>query len=545
MDIQLKMSTLALMVLRTLRQAGFEAYLVGGAVRDLLKNDPDLDTTKIDYDFTTNAQPEEILALFSNSFYENTFGTVSITAEHLLEQVGVPTDQWSRFALPMVPPTDANRIIDLATATKIHESLTPTSTNQDQAMTTDTEGREQQTPHPAPKLGLPLFEITTFRSDGAYSDNRRPDSVTWGTSLTEDLERRDFTFNAMAISVADRWLNQDINTLLKPGAYTTLSTQDITIHDPHQGLTDLSNHTLQTVGDPHRRFAEDALRMLRAVRFSVQLNVQISDLTFNAIKEQAASLHNISQERISDELLKILSSKFPAEGIELLDQTGLLEYILPELLTCKGVEQGGHHTTDVWTHSIDALRECPSVDPIVRLATLLHDIGKPSTQGFTPNTITFYTHEIVGSRIASSIARRLRLSKKNRERIFTLVRYHMFHYRPEDTDAAIRRFMRKVGLENVDDMLDLREADRLGSGARRTSWRLEEMKQRMIEQLHQPMEVKDLAINGHDVMTEFNLKPGPQLGQILQALFEQVLEQPELNTREELLKMAASLIKTR
>jgi putative nucleotidyltransferase with HDIG domain len=239
--------------------------------------------------------------------------------------------------------------------------------------------------------------------------------------------------------------------------------------------------------------------------------------------------------------MKMLKSDFPAEAIELLDTTGLLTHIIPELLTAKGVEQAGHHTTDVWTHSLDALRTCPSTDPIVRLATLLHDIAKPQTYQRTDASITFYNHEVIGARVAKKIAERLRLPKRDVERIFTLVRHHMFHYQPKNTDAAIRRFMRKVGLENIDDILDLREGDRLGSGARQTSWRLEEMKQRMIEQLNQPLSVHDLAIDGHDLMAELKLQPGPKLGQILHELFEKVLEQPELNTKEQLIKEAKLL----
>jgi tRNA nucleotidyltransferase (CCA-adding enzyme) len=502
---------------------------VGGAVRDLLRTSDEAKAPSptMDYDFTTNAQPAEILALFADSFYENNFGTVSVTAEHLLEQMGVAISRWSEFALPTLPGS-TDRIIDLSRATKLHQSL---KNNPSADTSTDT-----TTSNNHPKLGLPLFEITTFRSDGTYSDHRRPDEVTWGTSLTEDLDRRDFTINAMALSVSDELLTTFDFAAASP--LTSLTKAEFTVHDPHQGLADIAAHRIATVGDPHRRFAEDALRMLRAIRLAVQLNYSIDDATFEAIVAHAPSLAKISQERISDELLKVLASDFPAEGIELLDEAQLLPHILPELLACKGVEQGGHHTTDVWVHSLDALRECPSTDPVVRLATLLHDIGKPATQAFTDKTITFYSHEIVGSRIASAITKRLRLSKKDRDRIFTLVRYHMFHYQPHDTDAAIRRFMRKVGLENVDDMLDLREADRLGSNARRTSWRLEEMKQRMVEQLNQPMDVTDLAINGHDLMESLGMKPGPQLGEVIQHLFELVLEKPELNTKEQLIGAA-------
>jgi putative nucleotidyltransferase with HDIG domain len=240
--------------------------------------------------------------------------------------------------------------------------------------------------------------------------------------------------------------------------------------------------------------------------------------------------------------MKMIGSRYPAEAITLLDETGILTHILPELLQTKGVEQAGHHTTDVWTHSLDALRTCPSTDPVVRLATLLHDIAKPQTQQITDTTITFYNHEVIGARVAKKIAERLRLSRRDCDRVFTLVRYHMFYYQPENTDASIRRFMRKVGLENINDILDLREGDRLGSGARHTSWRLEEMKQRMVEQLHQPFSIQDLAIDGHDLMETFSLKPGPQLGKILQQLFEKVLDEPELNTKESLLEVAATLI---
>jgi putative nucleotidyltransferase with HDIG domain len=311
-----------------------------------------------------------------------------------------------------------------------------------------------------------------------------------------------------------------------------------TLHDPHSGEQDLANQLIKTVGDPHRRFQEDALRMLRAIRFSVQLNMRIEAETYHALQTHHELLSHISLERIRDEFLKMLVSNYPKEAIELLDETQLLYYIIPELLDAKGVKQGGHHTTDVWTHSLDALAECPSSDPVVKLAALLHDISKPETFALVNSLPTFYNHEILGSRKAKKIAQRLRLSNFDVDRIFILVRHHMFHYQPEHTDAAIRRFMRKVGLENIDDMLDLREGDRLGSGARKTSWRLEEMKERMIEQLHQPMDVTDLAINGTDLMTELQLVPGPVIGKLLHALFEQVLDNPELNTKERLIEKA-------
>lgn len=508
----------ALAVLSTLRQAGYDAYIVGGAVRDLFLEGRSKLT---DYDFTTNALPEEIRALFPESFYENQFGTVSITHQELLAQMGVePADA----ALAKPPQPTSHRLIDLASATKIHESLTV--------------GEVSPATMETPQF-LPNFEITTYRSQEVYADFRRPDpdKLVWGKTIEEDLQRRDFTINAMAITIPDALLSN-----LKPLPMAVLLTeQDFTLIDPYQGMVDLQDHAIKTVGSPAARFQEDALRMLRAVRFAVQLNMKIANDTFAAIQDNSHLLEHISWERIGDEFMKMIVSNYPAEAVVLLDQSNLLQHIIPELLTGKDIRQGGHHTTDVWTHSLDALKECPSRDPIVRLAALLHDIGKPTTYAESDGNITFYNHEIVGSRMVSVIAKRLKLSKHDTQRLFTLVRYHMFYYQPTHTDAAVRRFMRNVGLENVDDMLDVREADRLGSGARQTSWRLEEMKQRMIEQLHQPMDVTDLAINGHDLMTELGLKPGPQIGKILQQLLELVLENPELNTRDELVKKAAEL----
>jgi tRNA nucleotidyltransferase (CCA-adding enzyme) len=498
-------------ILQTLKEAGFESYVVGGAVRDLLRKDQVELEYNFDFDFTTDARPEQIMELFPEAFYENNFGTVMIPHHDLIEQMSV-SKQWQDHAKdfkPVVEKTQkSQRIIDLANATKVHASLQDeVSDSADDAVGVGTL-----------EENYPNYEITTFRSDGAYSDHRRPDQVEWGKTLKEDLERRDFTINAMAL--------EDENKLI----------------DLHGGQDDLENGVIRTVGDPDRRFQEDALRMLRAVRFSVQLNMQIDEKTFESILENRDLIQHISWERIRDELLKMLKSNYPAEGIEILDEVGLLEYILPELVKSKGVEQGGHHTTDVWTHSVDALRECPSPDPVVRLATLLHDIAKPITFNRQNGNITFYNHEVVGARVAAKIAKRLRFSKKDVQRVFTLVRYHMFYYQPHNTDSSIRRFMRQVGLKNIDDILDLREGDRLGSGAKKTSWRLEEMKQRMIQQLHQPMDTTDLKINGHDLMTELNLQPGPVLGKILNHLLELVLEDPELNTREKLLVAAQQFI---
>lgn len=528
-----------LYILNKLNKAGFEAYVVGGAVRDLISNSlkqlqkdqANKKTVLIsDYDFTTNAKPKEILNLFKESYYENDFGMVAITHQNLLEEIEQKHTLAARNLQTTLADLNKNKkkLIDLAAAGKIHVSL--------QIDKAEKANKEQvQKVHD--------FEITTYRSEDVYTDFRHPDQITWGKCVEEDLLRRDFTINAMALKVKQEFLTEifekkqeslQADYLIKANQYELV--------DQHHGMQDLSKRLIKTVGSAKQRFFEDALRMLRAIRFAVQLNFQLDEEAFAAIKEQHALIQKISWERIRDEFLKMLESHNPKQAISLMDQTGLLSYVLPELQNTKGINQSGHHTTDVWTHSLDAVQNCPNSDPIVRLAALLHDIGKPNTQNIESKTnITFYNHEIVGSRIASRIGRRLRLSKHQQQRLFIMVRYHMFYYQPHHTDASIRRFMRKVGLENVDDMLDLREGDRLGSGARKTSWRLEEMKQRMVEQLHQPMSVTDLAINGHDLMTELALKPGPKLGEILNQLLEIVLENPEENTRKRLLESAKKL----
>lgn len=507
-----------LYILHQLRQKGYDAYVVGGAVRDLLlqqaqaAHDPDLITISVtDFDFTTNARPEQIQAIFPDCFYENTFGTVSVTHENLLQALHLPPPTRSQ------PQIAESKIIDVTQATKLHQSLSSEPVIQDQVET------------------FPDYQITTYRSDEVYDDFRRPTSMNWGDTLEQDLERRDFTINAMALHIPDVTLTE---LLTSHSGSQLIEVVQYDIIDPFHGQRDLNQELIRCVGQAETRFQEDALRMLRAIRFSVQLNMQIDESTFQAITTKATLIQHISAERVRDEFLKILKSDFPAEGIEILDEAGLLPFIMPELLEAKGVEQAGHHTTDVWVHSLDALRYTPSKDPIVRLATLIHDIGKPRTQRHQNGSITFYNHEIVGARMAEQICERLKLPRRECQRIVTLVRHHMFHYQPDHTDAAIRRFMRKVGLQNIDDILALREGDRLGSGARHTSWRLEEMKHRMQSQLHQPFAITDLAIDGTDLMQGLQLSPGPQVGRLLKTLFEEVLEKPELNDKNQLLELA-------
>jgi len=426
-------------IFEKMEPAGYEIYLVGGAVRDLL-----LGKVVDDWDFTTNATPEQILEVFTDGFYDNKFGTVGIPAQS-----------------------------------------------------------EDFDPH----------EITTYRTEHGYSDSRRPDKIEWGKSLQEDLQRRDFTINAIAFNKK--------------------------IIDPFGGQKDLDKKLIRAVGDPHERFSEDALRLMRAVRIASELRFKIEDKTFEAIKTHAGLINKISKERVRDELLKIIMSPKPDEGILLLRDTEILQEILPELEKAFGVEQkspGRHHIYDVGTHLIMSLKYCKSGDPITRLATLIHDIGKPSTyKKLDTGTITFYNHEVVGARIAKQIAERLRLSAKQTEKLWRLIRWHQFVLTETQTDSAIRRFIRNVGLENVEDMIHLRVADRLGGGAKETSWRFEEFKKRLIEVQKQPFSVRDLKIDGTDVMRELNLKPGPRVGEILNQLFKEVEEKRVENEKELLL----------
>jgi tRNA nucleotidyltransferase (CCA-adding enzyme) len=465
-----KIPILVQKTLKTLKQAGFQAYVVGGAVRDLLIN-----AATYDWDFTTDAKPEQIQKLFPESFYDNKYGTVGITVQELINQFKLEKPNLKKQGL----------------------------TKND------------------------VFEITTFRSDIGYSDKRHPDKVIWGKSLDQDLKRRDFTINAMALDIKfkdnknDKKDQKQIN---------------INIIDPFGGQKDLKQKLIRAVGDPNQRFAEDGLRMIRAIRIAAQLGFSIGEKTLKAMNKNSKLIIGISKERIRDELFKILKSDYPKDGILLLFTSGLLQYIMPELIPMRGVEQAGHHTKDVWNHSLDSLQSCPSTDPIVRLATLLHDIGKPVAFRRKQGKITFYGHEVVSARIANNIAKRLKFSKKEKEKLHTLVRYHMFAYDPKMTDKAIRRFIKKVGRENINDMISLRIGDRKGGGSKATSWRLRELQQRIGELMYTPLQIEDLKANGHDVMKILNLKPGPKIGKILNQLFDEVMEDAAKNKREYLLK---------
>ena len=443
-------------IVETVEKAGFEAWVVGGAVRDLL-----LGIESADWDVTTNATPEQIQPLFSECFYDNEYGTVKVAGKHIREQFGL-----------------AEGVID--------DSV--------------------------------LYDITTYRSEGEYSDKRRPDSVEWGKTVQEDLKRRDFTINAIAINLRGE------------------------IVDPYGGQEDLKNKLIKAVGDPSERFEEDALRIMRAIRLSSQLGFMIEEKTLVALKEKVPNLKEISWERIGAETIKLLATEHATDGIQLMVNTGIMSIVIPELLTTKEVKQGGHHIYDVFTHSLEALRACPSSDPVVRLATLLHDIDKPvvaKAEGV--RGVTFYNHEVSGARTAKRIAERLKLSKKDQDRVFTLVRWHMFVYESKMTDASIRRFIRRVGKENIPDMIALRVGDRIGGGSKATSWRLTELQKRIGEQLYEPLSLKDMNINGAEIMKILDIKPSKKVGEILNALFEEILEDSSKNTKEYLEKRVKEL----
>ncbi len=449
MTISPTLPSQVLEILGKFEKAGYEIYIVGGVVRDMLLKRP-----LYDWDFTTNATPEEILKLYPEGFYDNKFGTVGIKNE---------------------------------------------------------EGRP--------------YEITTFRTEGGYSDSRHPDKVEWGKTLEDDLKRRDFTINSMTLRQAQG----------KP----------FEIIDLFNGQEDLKNKLIRAVGDANERFSEDALRMMRAVRIAATLGFTVESSTLQAIQTNANKISHVSVERVHDELFKLMASDYPADGYLILRNSGLGQEILPEMETTFGVEQkspGRHHIYDVGTHSVESLRNCKSTDPVTRFATLIHDVGKVKTQRIYPDgRITFYNHEMESAKIAAKIADRLRFSKDEKEKFVKLVRWHQFTVDERQTDSAIRRIIRNVGKENLDDLLALRVGDRLGGGATETSWRLEEFKERIEQVQQQPFSITDLKINGRDVMEIKQIQPGPQVGKYLEILFEEVVEKGLENQREMLLNKLNSL----
>jgi tRNA nucleotidyltransferase (CCA-adding enzyme) len=428
--------------LTQLHSAGFEAFVVGGSVRDIL-----LGREPKDFDITTNATPEQIQATFSDTLYNNNFGTVAV-----------------RITAPD-PETGEEKRYEV--------------------------------------------EITPYRAEAEYSDGRHPDSVTFGVSLEEDLQRRDFTINAMAFD-GER------------------------IIDLFGGQEDLQRKLIRTVGNPKERFTEDALRMMRAPRFAAQLDFQIEPATFAAITELKNDLPKISYERIRDELMKMIASDDAYRGVWLLYETGLLQHIIPELLEGVQCAQNKHHIYSVFMHNLQALQYAPSDDPLVRLAALLLDVGKPRTKEGEYPEATFHNHEHVGADMARDIMQRLKFSKRDIERVEHLVRNHMFFYSiGEVTDAGVRRLVKRLGKQNIDDFMAVRVGDRMGSGCQKEKpFKLLELERRMHEVEQDPMDTTMLKIDGHDVMRLTGMKPGREIGELMNKLLEDILDDPSLNTTE-------------
>lgn len=372
-----------------------------------------------------------------------------------------------------------------------------------------------------------IVEITTFRTEKSSSPTHKPDEVSWGETIEEDLARRDFTINAIALKINEKNYFELI--------------------DPFNGEKDLKKKIIKAVGNPNLRFKEDALRLLRAVRIATELGFKIEKETYEKVKHDSILIEHVSQERIRTELLKILTCKNAYEGIMLLKDSQLLQQILPELLKGVGLSQvrpGRHHTEDVFTHNLLSLKYCPSENPIVRFATLIHDIGKPTVaQKDKEGLIIFHNHEVAGAKIAGNICERLKFSKKEKEKIVMLIRWHMFSVNENLTDAGIRRFIRRIGVENVKDMMDLRVGDRLGGGTQTAeSWRLKLFKKKIEEQLKPlPFSINDLVIDGNDIMKILNLKPGPQIGKMLNKIFLEVDEDLSKNNKQFLTKRILEL----
>jgi tRNA nucleotidyltransferase (CCA-adding enzyme) len=366
-----------------------------------------------------------------------------------------------------------------------------------------------------------VYEVTTFRTEGPYSDGRHPDEVAFTTEVERDLERRDFTINALA------W---------DPRADH--------IVDPFGGLYDLERRSIRAVGDPALRFREDALRLMRAIRFSAQLDFRIERATWHALRDEAEGLRRISQERIREELNRILLAPTPSRGLLLMIDAGLLAIVLPELEACRNVRQNRFHSHDVLVHSLMATDAAPEDNLIVRLAALFHDVAKPQTREERDGDYTFYAHQVMGARIAGRIMRRLAYSNEERERVEHLVYHHMFYYEPEWTDSAVRRFVRAVGVENIPDLIALRMAD-MGGNTRKSgdTSPLEALLARIDEVIAKDtaLNVKDLAIGGRELMA-LGLPEGPAIGRILRALLERVLDDPAFNERETLLAEAQRMV---
>ena len=463
---------------RSLSAADHEVFLVGGAIRDLL-----LGRDAHDFDIATSARPEEVTRVFGRRHTIPTgaaHGTVTVVVEkEIAAAAGMRTNH---------------------------------------------------------------LEVTTFRGEGAYADGRRPDAVVFLRDIVEDLRRRDFTINAMAIDPRGLALRPPVCTVV----------------DPFGGRADLDAGIIRAVGDARSRFAEDGLRVMRAVRFAAQLGFALDPETLAAIPAALQVFRRVSMERVRDELLKILASPRPSVGLRLMHQTGMLAEVIPELLESVGCVQNRFHAHDVFDHTLHSVDTTPlglgdpaapsdPPDPIVRLATLLHDVAKPRTAApkeDAPGEFSFFRHEHLGARMADDICRRLKLSNKDRERVVALVENHMFWYAPDWSDGAVRRFIGRVGEELLPDLFALRVGDVCGRGrGEDPEAEIAALKVRIAHELASQRAVKitDLVIDGGDVMRVLGRRPGPIVGVVLRRLLDRVLDDPSLNERATLEAMIPSV----
>jgi tRNA nucleotidyltransferase (CCA-adding enzyme) len=448
-----------------LKNAGFEAYLIGGCVRDIL-----LGIKPKDWDITTNAKPENIISIFPDTFYENVYGTVGIVNETVSDET------------------------------------------------------------------LKVIEVTPYRLESEYSDSRRPDSVLFSEKLEDDLKRRDFTINAIALNIE------------KEGSVEDFYKGQIV--DLYKGQEDLEKKMLRTVGNPSERFHEDGLRILRAVRIGNYVGFEIEKETEKALSEESSLLSRIAKERIREEFTKIIMSEQPMQGIKACQKFGLLKYIIPELEKTIGIEQGGAHKYDVWEHSLRSL-QCAadknwSLE--IRLSSLLHDIGKPKSRRegkIGKKEWSFYGHEVIGARMTEKILQDLRYSNKIIEKVVKLVRLHMFFADTEQISlSAVRRIVARVGKDNIWDLMNVRVCDRIGMGRpKEDPYRLRKYHAMIDEATRDPISVGMLNIDGKKIMEVSGEKPGPKVGFVLHALLEEVLDDPKLNNEEYLNNKAIELIK--
>jgi poly(A) polymerase/tRNA nucleotidyltransferase (CCA-adding enzyme) len=364
------------------------------------------------------------------------------------------------------------------------------------------------------------IEVTTYRTEAGYRDKRRPDEVRWGRSLADDLARRDFTINAMAWAPDPAGNGQG------------------RLVDPYGGTADLEAGVLRAVGDPVSRFAEDALRLLRAVRLATRFNLRIDPATESAIREHAPDAAALSGERVRDETMRILAGAAPpSAAFERMERMGLLAVLFPELAALRGMEQNKPLAGDALDHSLRTADALPAADPVLRLAGLLHDVGKATTLADGH----FLHHDRDGALMAEAILLRLRAPRAEVARVANLVRHHMFSYTPDWTDAAVRRFVRRVGRDLLDDLFALRAADDVASGVvdPPSGWR--ELQRRVASVASDPMEARHLAVSGDDLVAELGIGPGPLVGRLLDGLLEAVVDDPSLNSRDRLLDLARAM----